>query len=69
MDSWLAPPVDYVKLNADKSALGNPEDVSFGGILRDEHGRPILGFLGFIGGVAELCAIRHGLILTWNRGY
>uniref|UniRef100_A0A5B7BAB3 Putative LINE-type retrotransposon LIb DNA n=1 Tax=Davidia involucrata TaxID=16924 RepID=A0A5B7BAB3_DAVIN len=55
----------FVKLNTDGSAKGNPGSAGFGGVIRDETGRWIKGFFGYIGVcssiVAELWAIREGL--------
>ncbi|KAJ8768128.1 hypothetical protein K2173_021068 [Erythroxylum novogranatense] len=71
--SWHCPPLGFVKLNVDGSALGNPGDARFGGLIRDAYGRWLIGFSGYIGHasilVAELQALRHGLTLAWDRGY
>ena len=56
----------WFKLNTDRSTLGCPSHASGGGLIRDDHGRLVKGFLRKIGKVnsikAELCAIRDGLI-------
>lgn len=61
-----------VILNVDGSCFGNPGRAGFGGLLRDDDGTWIAGFLGYIGIStnvhAELLAILFGLNFTWDRG-
>ena len=61
----VKPPVNWVKLNTDGSAQGNPGLAEGGGLIRDCHGNWISGFARAIGLpssiVAELWAIRDGL--------
>ena len=64
---WKLPSPGWFKLNTDGSALGCPGPAGGGGLIRDDHGRWVKGFLRRIGKVssleAELWAIRDGLIL------
>ena len=57
--------MNWVKLNTDGSAQGNPGLAEGGGLIRDCHGNWISGFARAIGLplsiVAELWAIRDGL--------
>ena len=61
------PSPGWFKLNTDGSALGCPGPAGGGGLIRDDHGRWVKGFLRRIGKVssleAELWAIRDGLTL------
>ena len=63
---WNLPSPGWFKLNTDGSALGCPSHASEGGLIRDDHGRLVKGFLRKIGKVnslkAEPCTIRDGLI-------
>jgi hypothetical protein len=57
-------------LNVDGSSLGNPGVSGFGGLLRNEDGSWIRGFVGNIDFSnilhAELLAIYHGLCMAWE---
>ncbi|XLT60596.1 hypothetical protein S245_053503 [Arachis hypogaea] len=70
---WVPPSEGAIKLNVDGSSRGNPGRAGCGGLLRDQDGNCVAGFLsyiGFAGSVeAELMAIRHGLWLAWQSGY
>ncbi|KAK9112949.1 hypothetical protein Scep_020468 [Stephania cephalantha] len=70
---WDFPNTGWVKLNVDGASKGNPGPASFGGVMRDEHGCWLFGYMGHIGTasstVAELWAIREGLKLAWQRGF
>ena len=61
------PSPGWFKLNTDGSTLGCPGSAGRGGLIRDDHGRWVKGFIKKIGKVssleAELWAIRDGLIL------
>jgi|UniRef100_A0A2N9EKD1 ribonuclease HI len=67
---WLPPPSGFMKLNTDRSVLGNPEKASAGGLLRDSNGKWIHGFahnLGITNSLAaELWGLRDGLLLARN---
>ncbi|KAF7844986.1 putative ribonuclease H-like domain-containing protein [Senna tora] len=56
------------KLNSDGTCSGNPGPFAVGGIIRDQNGNWIKGFLGFIGHgtalKAELWAISVGIKLA-----
>ncbi|XLR09974.1 hypothetical protein S83_037912, partial [Arachis hypogaea] len=62
-----------IKLNVDGSSRRNPGRAECGGLLRDQDGNCIAGFVSYIGFAdsveAELMAIRHGLWLAWQSGY
>ena len=47
--SWVWPLPGYVKLNVDGSSRGNPGLAGFGGLIRSDNGRWLLGFHGFLG--------------------
>ncbi|XLS95417.1 hypothetical protein HN51_071425 [Arachis hypogaea] len=70
---WVPPSEGAIKLNVDGSSRGNPGRAGCGGLLRDQDGNCITGFvshIGFAGSIAaELVAIRHGLWLAWQFGY
>ena len=70
---WVPPSEGAVKLNVDGSSRGNPGRAGCGGLLRDENGSCIAGFVSHIGIagslLAELIAIRHGLLLAWQYGF
>ena len=70
---WVPPSEGAIKLNVDGSSRGNPGRAGCGGLLRDENGNCIAGFVGYIGFagslLAELMAIRHGLLLAWQYGF
>ncbi|KAF7814237.1 putative ribonuclease H protein At1g65750 family [Senna tora] len=71
--SWVKPSNGMIKLNTDGSSLGNPGPAGFGGIFRNEDGRWMGGFSGYIGTqtnmFAELTAIKQGLSLAVNKGF
>lgn len=54
-----------VVLNVDGSSFGNPGRTGFGGLLREDDGTWIAGFIGYVGFStnvhAELMAILYGL--------
>jgi len=61
-----------VKLNTDGSVRGNPGMAAAGGLLRDEQGRWLSGFMVNIGQstntVAELWGLLSGLLGIWVFG-
>ncbi|GLT36867.1 hypothetical protein SLA2020_112150 [Shorea laevis] len=73
MYRWIKPPLPFLKLNTDGSAINNPGKVAGGGLIRDSWGNWILGFSRRIGWssilVAELWAIRDGLQLAVSRNF
>jgi len=62
---WIKPPLSWYKLNSDGSSLGNPGRVGGGGLIRDDKGDWIKGYVRNIGHNtsidAELWAVRDGL--------
>ncbi|XLR04880.1 hypothetical protein HN51_059755 [Arachis hypogaea] len=70
---WVPPSEGTIKLNVDGSSRENPGRAGCGGLLRDQDGNCIAGFVSHIGFAssvaAELVAIRHGLWLAWQFGY
>ncbi|GKV15306.1 hypothetical protein SLEP1_g26102 [Rubroshorea leprosula] len=73
MYKWIKPPLPFLKLNADGSAIDNPRKVAGGGLIRDSWGNWTLGFSRRIGWssilLAELWAIRDGLQLAVSRNF
>nr|XP_023916422.1 uncharacterized protein LOC112028020 [Quercus suber] len=69
---WTKPPQDWVKLNTDSSALGNPRKAGCGGLIRNHQGEWIRGFARGLGNtssfVAELWALRDGLTMAKELG-
>lgn len=69
---WSKPPLDYVALNVDGSAITNPRQAGFSGLIRDHRGEFRRGFYGSIGYSdimpAELMVIFHGISLCWELG-
>ncbi|CAL1392167.1 unnamed protein product [Linum trigynum] len=70
--SWHPPSSGWRKLNIDGASAGNPGTAGAGGVIRDEQGRWIAGFVAKIGEatavLAELWAFYHGLDLAWRIG-
>lgn len=68
LDSWLPPPVDYVKSNVDGAIRGNPGRASCGGVINGPNGRFIFGFSKSIGiqslVFAETFTVLEGLQLV-----
>ncbi|CAL1397774.1 unnamed protein product [Linum trigynum] len=52
--------------------MGNPGLAGAGGVIRDDQGSWVVGFVAQIGeataGLAELWALFHGLNLAWSHG-
>ena len=59
----------YVKINVDRSSKGNPSLAGFGGLIKADDEKWIIGYHGFIGYVGnlltKLLAMCHGLRLAW----
>ena len=70
---WTAPIEPFIKLNMDGSSLDNPSMAGVGGLLRDSSELWISGFSLSIGittnNMAELGAVRQGLMLAWELGF
>ena len=65
---WIKPPVGWLKLNTDGSAVGNHEIASGGGLIRNENGDWVMGFARSLGQtsriMAELWALKDGLTIA-----
>ena len=63
---WERPPEGWMKLNKDRSFVGNLGIAGCGGVVRDKHGRWVRGFTRHIGlttsFVAELWGLRDGIL-------
>ena len=70
---WIAPIEPFIKPNKDGSALDNPGRVKAGGLLLDSSGLWISRFSLSMGittnNMAELEAVRQGLMLAWDLGF
>ena len=70
---WQPPGVGCVKLNTDAVCKLPMYLAAAGGLIRDNLGRWLLGFMYNIGACtpleAELWAILEGLRVAWNAGY
>ncbi|GLJ31315.1 hypothetical protein SUGI_0628260 [Cryptomeria japonica] len=62
---WMAPLRDWVKLNFDGASKGNPGDVGFGAIIRNDSSKIVRGVYGGLGKAtnneAEIKALEAGL--------
>ncbi|CAL1353630.1 unnamed protein product [Linum trigynum] len=70
--SWDPPRGGWMKLNLDGASNGNPGLAGAGGVLRDDSGRWISGFVAKVGeasaALAELWAFHYGLDIAWKSG-
>ncbi|XP_055803454.1 uncharacterized protein LOC129872506 [Solanum dulcamara] len=70
---WLKPASNIVKLNTDGSAIGNPEKIGAGGIVRDHKGNLIYAFASPLGvgtnNQAEVQATSFGINWCLQHGY
>lgn len=71
--SWKPPDEGVVVLNVDGSALSNPGQAGFGGLVRNSSGKFLLSFYGSLGVSdimhAEVVALLRGIMLCWEAGY
>ncbi|KAL8162024.1 hypothetical protein V2J09_013513, partial [Rumex salicifolius] len=69
--SWTPPPSGWVRLNTDGAVREGRATAA--GVLRDESGSWLVGFVHNLGScsvpMAELWGILSGLRLAWERGY
>ena len=65
---WTKPPMGWLKLNTNGSAVGNPRIAGGGGLIHNENGDWVMGFarsLGItLGVMAKLWALKNGLMLA-----
>ena len=70
--AWEKPPLGWMKLNNDGSALGNPGKAGGGGLIRDHQGNWVRGFAraydNTSSSIAELWALRDGLEIAKDLG-
>ena len=70
---WSTPNEPYIKLNTDGSSISNPRMASAGGLLHDSSGlwisRFSLNMDVATNNMAELEAVRQGLLLAWELGF
>lgn len=63
---WLPPPLSWFKLNSDGSSMGNSGLVGGGGLIRNEDGEWVKGYVRAISCAtsvaAELWALRDGFV-------
>ncbi|KAE9610055.1 putative ribonuclease H-like domain-containing protein [Lupinus albus] len=73
MVQWLRPNTEFVALNVDGNSLGNPGKAGYGGLLRDNMGSWISGFMGSVGISNNLhvepMGPLYGLQLAWDMGF
>lgn len=73
MVGWKKPAKGWLKLNTDGSVQRAERRVGAGGLIRDEYGRWLQGFMINPGCCsveeAELWAILHGLRMAWESGH
>lgn len=67
----MAPPTaPAIKLNVNGSSLGNQRQSGYGGILPNNKGKWLLGFMGYSGYIinmnAEISTTYHGLHFVWE---
>ncbi|KAK9139538.1 hypothetical protein Scep_009219 [Stephania cephalantha] len=72
--AWNCPPTSWVKVNADGESKENGRQAFFGGCIRDEQGKWLLGYMGTAGSnksnlIAELMSMKEGLDLAWALNY
>lgn len=71
--AWTPPPAGYVKVNTDGAKKANTGLASAGGLIRDDIGQWVVGFLSNIGNtnsfIAELWGFREGLIIAKSHGF
>ncbi|KAD6119673.1 hypothetical protein E3N88_10944 [Mikania micrantha] len=70
---WAPPNSGWLKLNTDGSSLGNPGPSSYGGLIRNDHGDWVCGYMGYIGFdsslASEIWGIMMGLRLIMVMGW
>ncbi|KAL4298591.1 hypothetical protein AHAS_Ahas17G0016200 [Arachis hypogaea] len=70
--AWSYPPENWTKLNTDSAASTNPNAGGCGGVIRNEQGRWVAGFMANLvccsAFWAEMWGIYHGLKIAWDLG-
>nr|BAE79385.1 unnamed protein product [Ipomoea batatas] len=70
---WSPPAAGFTKLNSDGACKSHSHLASAGGLLRNENGLWVAGYICNIGTansfLAELWGLREGLLLAKNRGF
>ena len=70
--AWEKPPMGWMKLNSNGSALGNPGKAGEGGLIHDHQGNWVRGYARALGNtsssIAELWALRDGLDIVKELG-
>ncbi|KAK1412937.1 hypothetical protein QVD17_34558 [Tagetes erecta] len=59
---WNPPNPGWIKLNTDGSSRGNPGQSSYGGIIRNNHGGLICGYMGRLGYCVSLASEIWGIM-------
>ncbi|KAK1412626.1 hypothetical protein QVD17_34022 [Tagetes erecta] len=60
---WSRPDSGWLKLNTDGSSLGNPGQSSYGGLIRNECGGWVCGYVGNIGFDTSLSSEVWGIMM------
>ncbi|KAG5579913.1 hypothetical protein H5410_050540 [Solanum commersonii] len=66
--SWSLPPSGYIKINTDETFMHNSGLARYRGIVRDDKGRWLGGFVGRLGVVTTLCLTVPGHTWRADRG-
>ncbi|KAK1412939.1 hypothetical protein QVD17_34560 [Tagetes erecta] len=61
--NWNHPKSGWLKLNTDGSSLGNPGASSYGGVIRNDCGEWVLGYVGNIGFDTSLASEIWGITM------
>ncbi|XVF20267.1 hypothetical protein REPUB_Repub11eG0183100 [Reevesia pubescens] len=73
MVRWTKPDNNFIKINVDGRVRSQLEIVGAGGVMCDENGNWICGFVYRVGRAcvitSELWAIYQGLMICWKKGY
>ncbi|CAL1412749.1 unnamed protein product [Linum trigynum] len=69
---WKPPTEGWIMLNTDGASNGNPGPAGAGGVLRDQMGHWVAGFVANLGTataiLSELWGISFGLDIAWKHG-
>ncbi|KAF7808128.1 ribonuclease H [Senna tora] len=71
--AWRKPMVGWIKVNTDGAVCRSSRKAGCGGIIRDNYGNWIKGFVSNLGYAsvisAKIWGIYHGLVTAWNLGF